>query len=249
VEPIDDVPPEPAVTADEMERRQFVRRMSTDAVGIAGRVFGLSKALSRGVVAGGQAMRDNLEAVALAESDAQTAGEEGAAPVEPPEVASPAPPAEPAATSTGAQWAAPRPIVAPPVRLTDQQRAILAAATSAVLAVNGREAAPTAVPVPIHWDGETIRFASLGWSRRSAAIRTDPRVTLVVQDPDSATFLTIEGRAEFIVGAGVRTAMAPLLSAAGDEAEAEARWTELVAADIDRVVVTVSPERVLPGRL
>ena len=135
------------------------------------------------------------------------------------------------------------------MRLTDAQRAILAAATSAVLAVNGREASPIAVPVPIHWDGETIRFGSLGWSRRSGAIRTDPRVTLVVQDPTSATFITIEGRAEFIVGAGVREAMAPLLSPAGDEAEADRRWAELVAADADRVVVTVRPEKVLPGRL
>ena len=96
-----------------------------------------------------------------------------------------------------------------------------AAATSAVIAVNGRDAAPLAVPLPIHWDGETIRFASLGWSRRSGAIRTDPRVTLVVQDPVSATFLAIEGRAEFIVGAGVREAMAPLLSPTGDKDEAD----------------------------
>ena len=48
--------PDPA-SAVEMERRAFVRRMSTETVGIAGRVFGLSKALNRGVMAGGQAMQ------------------------------------------------------------------------------------------------------------------------------------------------------------------------------------------------
>ena len=115
--------------------------------------------------------------------------------------------------------------------------------------MNGREGSPIAVPVPIHWDGETIRFGSLGWSRRSGAIRTDPRVTVVVEDAVSATFIAIEGHSEFIVGAGVREAMAPLLSRAGDAAEADGRWAELVAADADRVVVTVRPEKVLAGRL
>jgi nitroimidazol reductase NimA-like FMN-containing flavoprotein (pyridoxamine 5'-phosphate oxidase superfamily) len=233
--------------AVEMERRAFVRRMSTETVGIAGRVFGLSKALNRGVMAGGQAMRDNLEAVALEQAEVEPAVEEAAV--------EPAPPPDPVAapaTPPVTTWVATPPppkLDPPPVRLTDAQRSILAAATSAVLAVNGREASPIAVPIPIHWDGETIRFTSLGWSRRSAAIRTDPRVTLVVQDPVAATFLTIEGRAEFIVGAGVREAMTPLLSPVGDEAEADRRWAELVAADADRVVVIVALEKVLPGRL
>ena len=160
----------------------------------------------------------------------------------------PAPAPDPVTTWAAPPAPPPKP-APPPVRLSDAQRSILAAATSGVLAVNGRNAAPLAVPLPIHWDGETIRFASLGWSRRSGAIRTDPHVTLVIEDPTSSTYVTIEGRAEFIVGAGVREAMTPLLSPTGDEADAEGRWAELVAADADRVVVKVTPEKVLPGRL
>jgi hypothetical protein len=253
---------EAAATPEEMERRQFVRRISSDAVGIAGRVFGLSKALNRGVMAGGQAMRDNLEAVALGQAADEGSGEqvsvdssvvesvvadpaaaESAAP------GAPMPPQPLPVAAAPAQAAAPRAAAAPPVRITEAHRSILVAATSAVLAVNGRESAPIAVPVPMHWDGETIRFASLGWSRRAGAIRTDPRVTLVVESVDSGSFLTIEGRAEFIVGAGVRAAMGPLLSRVGDDAEADGRWAELVAADADRVVVIVTPEKVLLGKL
>jgi hypothetical protein len=134
------------------------------------------------------------------------------------------------------------------VRLTAAQDALLAAATGAILAVNGHDAAPVALPVTIHWDGETIRFGSLGWSRRASAIRTEPRVTLVVEEPATESFLVVEGDATFEIGPPVRDAMAPLLSRSGDQDEADRRWSELVAADADRVVVYVRPTKVLPGR-
>lgn len=257
----EDLDPTPATDPPGMERRAFVRRMTTDAVGVAGRVFGLSKALTRGAVAAGLAVRENLDAVATeqgvvapieaaansAEPDVPDAVEdeptaltlEAPAPMtarEPEPDARPAPPAPPPPASPS------------PPRVTDAQAAILAAATTAILAVNGHDNPPIALPVAIHWDGETIRFGSLGWSRRSAAIQMDPRVTLYVEDPDSDVFLAVEGRAEFVLGSAARDAMAPLLSGSGDPAEIERNWADLVASDPDRVVVVVRPSKVLPGR-
>lgn len=242
-----------------LERRAFVRQMTHDAVGMAGRVVGLSRALGRGAVAAGASIRENLEAAAASsESSPRPAAAE---PEMPPAAAEPEMP--PAAAEPATRPAAPSPPaiappsdgLAPPARrespslgLSEAQAAILADATTAVLAVNGSNGPPIVVPVPIHWDGETIRFASLGWSRRSAAIRSDPRVSLVVQEPDSDRFLFVEGTASVLVGPAAREAIAPLLGETDDPEATAQRWEALLAADPDRVVVVVRPSRVLPGR-
>jgi nitroimidazol reductase NimA-like FMN-containing flavoprotein (pyridoxamine 5'-phosphate oxidase superfamily) len=254
---------QPPVPPAEMERRAFVRRMTTDTVGLAGRVFGLSKAMTRGAVAAGQAVRDNIQAVAVEQGVGDPATEFGPeiapeiapefeADVEPALDHGPGLEAEPeraiAAEPEPAPAARTAPAPMPEVLLTAEQAAVLEAATSAVLAVNGRGAAPLAQPVAIHWDGETLRFASLGWSRRATAIQMEPRVALVVEAPGGGVFVVVEGTARFEIGPAARDAMAPLLSREGDQAEADRRWAELVAADPDRVVVFVRPTKVLTGR-
>lgn len=264
--PEDDAPertPAPVPPA-EMERRAFVRRMTTDTVGLAGRVFGLSKAMTRGAVAAGQAVRENIQAVAVEQGAGDAAAGMGAdiptertpeieagvgptseaqAEAEPGQAEPPAAEPEPAVPPAAAPAAAPL-----RVQLTADQADVLDAATSAILAVNGRGAPPLAQPVTVHWDGETLRFASLGWSRRATAVQMEPRVTLVVEAPGADGFVVVEGTANFVIGSAARDAMAPLLSRDGDQDEADRRWMELVAADPDRVVVFVRPTKVLTGR-
>jgi len=213
-------------------------------------------------MAAGQAVRENFEAVtvegagaaATDEAEAEAADEavealsvdEGKLTAAADAAAADAAAADAAAAVPATE--PPTPAAPAPFPVSDAQAAILTAATSAVLAVNGRESAPLATHVRIHWDGETVRFGSLGWSRRTTAIRMDPRVTLYVEDPESDGFLAIEGRAEFIMGADARDAMAPLLSSTGDPAEVERNWAALMAVDADRVVVVVRPSKALPGR-
>ena len=101
--------------------------------------------------------------------------------------------------------------------------------------------------VPVHWDGDTVRFASLGWSRRASAVRADPRVSVLIDDPASGEALWLEGVAEIVAGDGLREAMEPFL--AGDApGERDAAWTALLTESYDRVVILVRPTKALPGR-
>jgi hypothetical protein len=237
--------PDDAPASPELERRAFVRRMTNDSVGLAGRLFGASKILTRASVAAGQAVRDEFESMTV----------EGDAPATSPASMDPAEPVEPEpmpnlAPAT-AVWAPPIPVPSPPpgaepVQLTARQAELLAGAASATIAVNGDKGSPLLGIVPIHWDGETVRIASLGWSRRATAIRADPHVSLLIDDPASGDSLWIEGLATIVIGDALREAMAPFLP--GDMGAADAEWAVLLAQDFDRIVISIRPTKALPGR-
>jgi hypothetical protein len=250
--------PSPSPTpSPELERRAFVRRMTNDTVGLAGRLFGASRMLTRASVAAGQAVRDNIEAMAIEAEPVAIAVEPAAAPGPMPTVDVPPQPAPiPVVAPTPAPgvrpaMVSPAPVAAPPppaVSLTPRQRELLAGAASATIAVNGENGAPLLGIVPVHWDGETVRFASLGWSRRAAAIRVDPRVSVLVDEPASGEALWLEGVATFVQGDALREAMEPFLPSDVDADGRDAAWAALLAADHDRVVISVRPTKALPGR-
>lgn len=248
-----------------LERRQFVRQVSSDAVSLAGRMYSLSRVITRSVAAAGQAVADELGGIEAAsavegspggtEAGGTEAGrtEAGAdAGFEPP-VDSVAPRGD--ATSTpeppSPAPAASPPPVAPPPRpvLEPQQVATLESALRAVIAVNRAGLAPQLSSAAIHWDGATVRFASVGWSRRTTLLGRDPRVALFIEAGED-TFLLLTGSATILHGPAAREAMLPLLlrEAAGDADAADPRWAELVAEDPDRVVIVVEPDQVLSGR-
>ena len=233
-----------APTADTgLERRAFVRRMGADTVGLAGRIFGASRALTRASVAAGQAVRDNFEVMA-GEPEAPAAAIDEPAPPAPAMVEPvPSAPAPPPTTV----WQAPKPTPPAPFQLSSRQQELLSAATEATIAVNGMGAAPLVGIVPIHWDGETVRFASLGWSRRMTAVRADPRVSILVDDVASGDSVWLEGTATVLAGPALRAAMDPLLPG-DDEAARDAGLAALLADDIDRAVISVTPTKALPGR-
>jgi nitroimidazol reductase NimA-like FMN-containing flavoprotein (pyridoxamine 5'-phosphate oxidase superfamily) len=140
--------------------------------------------------------------------------------------------------------------VKPPLRLDDDQRAILEAAVTAVVAVNREGHSPQLTTAEILWDGATLRFLTLGWSRRTTMLRADPHIGLLIDGPDDGRFVTVTGRARIADGRTVRDEAWPVLrkQAADDEEVAERLWTELLAADVDRAVVIVEPDQVLSGR-
>jgi nitroimidazol reductase NimA-like FMN-containing flavoprotein (pyridoxamine 5'-phosphate oxidase superfamily) len=131
------------------------------------------------------------------------------------------------------------------------QRAILEAAVEVVVAVNREGHPPQLTTATVLWDGLTVRFATLGWSRRTTMLRSDPRIGLLVEGPGDGRFVTVTGRARIVEGRPdqVREAVLPLLVRdLGDESAAELRWLEMVAADPDRAVIVVEPDQVLSGR-
>lgn len=242
------------------ERRAFVRRMGGDAVRTAGTVFSMSRILSRSAVAAGQAAMSELQSLGAG----GVAGNADAPPVEaavmttPDELPSPAPTGSapmaavpPAFAVEPERVASPSPGLRPALLLDADQRALLEGATTAVVAVNREGHPPQLTTAEVLWDGQTVRFATLGWSRRTTMLRSDPRISLLIERPGDGRFVTVVGRALIFEGRTVRDVAWPLmLRAAADagESAAGARWEELVAADADRAVIVVEPDQVLSGR-
>jgi len=166
-----------------------------------------------------------------------------------------APGATPAPGATAATAVAdpqaPVPVARPAFQLDAGQIDILAAATSAVVAVNHDGHAPQLTSAVVAWTGGDLRFATLGWSRRTTMIRSDRRVGLLVEGSGDGQFLIVTGQATIAEGRNAREAMWPLLLREvgdGREDAAEARWQELVASDPDRAVIIVEPDQVLSAR-
>ena len=158
------------------------------------------------------------------------------------------PDSQPALAAPPLPTGAPLP-TAPPLHVAPDQATTLGAARTAVVAVNRDGHPPQLTMATILWDGETLRFATLGWARRTTMLRADPRIALLV-DGDQNRFLTVDGRAAIVEGPAAREAARPLLLrevGSGGEIAAEARWHELIAEDADRAVIVVTPEQVLSG--
>src|SRR5207253_8354876 len=60
---------------DAVERRAFVRKMTTDAVGVAGTLFNFSRILTRSAVAAGEAVMGELEGLQLGHAAEEPAGQ------------------------------------------------------------------------------------------------------------------------------------------------------------------------------
>jgi nitroimidazol reductase NimA-like FMN-containing flavoprotein (pyridoxamine 5'-phosphate oxidase superfamily) len=227
---------------DAFERRAFVRRMSGDAVRTASTVFGLSRMLTRSAAAAGQAVMGELEAIQV--------GNAGQDPLNLPSGDASAPVGPPAIAAAPEIWPAVPPVQPPELLLDADQRAILEEAASAIVAVNRDGHPPQLTAAKVLWDGDTLRFATLGWSRRTTMLRADPRISLLIEGAGDGRFVTVTGRARIVEGREARDAALPLISreVGDDPSAAEARWQELTDADADRAVIVIEPEQVLSGR-
>ncbi len=288
--------PVPAPVEEGLERREFVRKATTDAVTLAGRFYSLSRILSRSVTAAGQSMVDNLETIRLeqtpapAASGAASALGDGTTAVAaggtatpdaasdggsvPGEVAAALAPTgsavesigEPTAIATAVVAASPNEPVstapaAPPIPaappepprrtmppLTDSQTALLATAMTAVLGVNRAGLGPHLTPAQFHWDGATFRIPSLGWAARIGNIRRESRVTVFVEDLETGDFGSIGGTATIAEGRHARGESDGLLARYHPGADPDERWAQLIAEDLDRVVIVVAADQAIWGR-
>jgi hypothetical protein len=255
-----------------LERRAFVRKATTDAVTIAGRFYSLSKILSRSMTAAGQSMVDNLENIRLeqtaAPGGAATAaiGADAAAPAGIVAVSTADPAAPPlndesvAESVSGDATSTPMPVEQPAITpppeppkrvlppLTDGQTTLLATARTAVLGVNRAGLGPHLTPAQFEWDGSVIRIPSLGWAARIGNIRREPRVTVFVEDPASGDFGSIGGIATIAEGRHARGQSDGLLAKYHGDADPDERWAQLIAEDVDRVVIVVEPDQAIWGR-
>src|SRR5205823_13876071 len=205
---------------DAVERRAFVRKMTTDAVGIAGTLFNFSRILTRSAVAAGEAVMGELEGLQLGNAAEEPAGQSETTATEGVAVEdAPGAPlwAQPAGQESPGAVASPAP---PEATIGADQRAILEATTSAVVAVNREGFPPQLTVAAVLWDGETLRFATLGWSRRTTMLRADPHLGFLIEGPGDGRFLTVAGRAQIQEGHDAKEAIWPLLLRdAGDDGE------------------------------
>ena len=148
-------------------RRTFLRRLGGQAVEGAGRLAGLSGAMRRSVMAAGDAAVRELAPAAPGDMIPDQAVA-ASRPVPAPSAVIPAPPR-------------PRP-EAP--SLTASELAFLRSARSGALAVNDPGGAPHVSQVDVTWAEDLLRIPTAMLSARANAVDRDPRVSLLVHDPE-----------------------------------------------------------------
>jgi Pyridoxamine 5'-phosphate oxidase len=216
------------------DRRAFLRQLSGDAVWTAGRLAGASAVIRRSLLTAGEtAVRSLEEAAATSPPQSTPAGNtaEGRAWVGP--VAPVVSATEIAGPSTSRSVAAP---------LTPAQHAFLEAATTAALAVNDPAGPPQLTTSTYLWDGETIHLPAQEFTARVGHIDRDPRVSVLIEDPATESWVAMTGLASLIHGDRVEAMMLAILGKYLSPDAAEERWHDLRATG-DRIVIEVRPTR------
>jgi general stress protein 26 len=216
------------------DRREFLRKMSGDAVRTAGRLAGFSSVIRRSVVAaGGAAIRD-LDAPAddrEVKAVATSAGSvEDSQTDEPP-----------------LQKPSHAPAAIPPRRdavasLTPEQHDFLAMGAQAILAVNDPSGAPHLTSSLYHWDGTIVRLPGRLSTARAIDIDRDPRVSVLVQDRTTEAWVAITGTASLSSADTVGIEMLQILTRYFEADVAAQRWDELRLSG-DQIVIQVRPVR------
>jgi PPOX class probable F420-dependent enzyme len=119
--------------------------------------------------------------------------------------------------------------------------ALLAQPLHAVVGLNRPGRPPQLTVVWFEWDGTTFRFSTLRSRAKYANLVRDPRMSLLVDDPASNTYVVAYGPAwieEEGHAALSRRLFARYLPGRDPGAGAE---------DPDRVVVALTPDRILTG--
>jgi pyridoxamine 5'-phosphate oxidase-like protein len=218
-------PPEPA---EAVQRRDFLRQLTGEAVVTSARLAGLSSVFRRSLVAAGEAAMGDPdpsreESQPAIESSANPAGMVLAAPASGP-AAAPASPSEPAVA----------------VALTARQEAVLTHAMTAILGTNDPAGGPHLTSSTFHWDGTIVRLPSELFAARVVRIDADPRVSVLVADDASDGWVAMRGTAWIVSGDAVEAEMLTILRKSMTDEEADRSWTELRSSG-DPVVIGVRP--------
>ncbi len=119
---------------------------------------------------------------------------------------------------------------------------MLAKPLFAVIGLNRPNAAPQLTVVWYEWDGSAFRFSTTRSRAKYANIVRDPAISLLVNDPGTASYVVAYGKAE-IEEAGHAELSRRLFARYLPGTDPGDRPT-----DPDRVVIAVTPDRLLAGR-
>jgi len=213
-------------------RRSFMGQLRWYATDMATQAAGIGGLLRRSVVAAGESVTPELEAMAEVEWSADRATER----VTPPGLLGAS------SNTTAAPPHAPSP--SPKPQLTAEQRLLLDRIMTLVLATNDPGSGPQLTSNPFHWDGEEFRISGLLLSAKVANVDRDPRVTLYGEDAPNRRCFVAHGTARIVAGPTVRSETFEILRRYHPENDLADRWREMSRLG-DRVVVVVRPDRFL----
>jgi hypothetical protein len=186
-------PPAGSRTADAVDRRGFVRAIAGDSITTAGMLAGLTGALTGSLMAAAKAGGAGLAALgAPASPDATTTV-----------TRSPSIPAP----------AAPTPVPAGLLTLTDADRQVLESLTVGLLSTNQAGGPPAVGIVRFRWDGSAFRIPGRSATARTTNLQGHPYAALTLIDPTTGNALLAAGGTHIIYGAEGRDEAATVLTA------------------------------------
>jgi len=125
--------------------------------------------------------------------------------------------------------------------ITPEIEATLAKPLHAVVGINRQDASPQLTVVWFEWDGTSFRFSTTRSRAKYKNLARDPAISLLVNDPETRSYVVAYGTAE--IRDGGHAALSRRLFARylpgtdpGDRPD-----------DPDRVVVALTPDRILSG--
>ncbi|MBV9601221.1 MAG: TIGR03618 family F420-dependent PPOX class oxidoreductase [Chloroflexi bacterium] len=126
----------------------------------------------------------------------------------------------------------------------ERQAQFLRTMPNAVLATNSRRGGPQMTPNWYLWTGDAFHISTANWTAKVRNIRSDPNVSLCIDDPVSGDYVAVYGQAVVIEGPAARAPTLELIRKYRAEPDVLPHW-ERINARNDRVIISVTPQRVL----
>jgi PPOX class probable F420-dependent enzyme len=128
--------------------------------------------------------------------------------------------------------------------LSEKQAALLTQPNTAVISVNRAKGAPQLTGVWYFWDGKDFSFSTTKDRAKYANIKRNPAISLIVDDSFTHTSVVAYGQAE-IIEDNVATLARPIMEKYMPQAKLE-EALKGIADDLNRVIVVLHPEKILP---
>jgi PPOX class probable F420-dependent enzyme len=132
------------------------------------------------------------------------------------------------------------------VAFSEPVKAILTKSNNAIIGVNRRGGGPQLTPVWYAWDGNNFYFSTTKDRFKYINIKRDPSISLIVDDLDEHTYVSVYGKAE-IVEHDFADKLRPIIQKylPADKTE---QFVSGVVKDPSRVIVVLRPEKVVANK-
>lgn len=119
---------------------------------------------------------------------------------------------------------------------------------TATLGTIRKDGSPQASVVWYLWDGSTFLISTIPTTAKWHNLRRDPRCSLCVEEPESGQMVVVYGRAQLDDG-DVRARTRDLVAKYyNNDADTDAHMERIFETN-DRVLIEVTPDRMIPRRL